>query len=342
MAKLLLTGGCGFLGRFLVEELLSADSPLPIETLRVFDVSDYHGPSDSRIEVVKGNVCNQDALNEACKGMDIVVHAAAVVDWGTHPPSEVFRVNTGGTENVISACHREGVRILAFTSSLDAVLGGSALVDVDESIPYPDDPPNMYCKSKSEAEKLVIAANSPQLKTVILRPAEIWGEGDPFHIGSLVGMAKGGFYVRIGNGKGKSQHVYAGNMATAVIQAVSSLLHGNEKPAGQTYFITDGEPENFFLFYTRIVEAAGFRIWPKNLWIPRPLAYVIGASAELGALIMRPFMMINPKFSRFAVKYTCLDYTFKSHKAVRDFGFTPKYTEEQAFSRTVDYYRKMV
>jgi hypothetical protein len=63
--------------------------------------------------------------------------------------------------------------------------------------------------------------------------ADIWGEGDPFHIGSLIDMAKGGFYVRIGNGSSKSQHVNAGNMAVAHIQAARALIDGNSRVGGQ-------------------------------------------------------------------------------------------------------------
>ena len=177
------------------------------------------------------------------------------------------------------------------------------------------------------------------MKTVSLRPADIWGEGDPFHIGSLVEMAKGGFYVRIGDGSSKSQHVYAGNMAVAHIQAAKALLDGNSFITGKVYFITDSNSSNFFHFYDAIVTAAGFRIWPKNLWIPRPLAYAMGAMTEFSALLIRPLKKINPKFSRFAVVYTCSDFTFSSEKAVKDFGFKPKYSKAEAFRRTVAYYK---
>jgi nucleoside-diphosphate-sugar epimerase len=340
MIKILLTGGCGFLGGFIVNELLLADCPLDAEKLRVLDLAGYQGPSDPRVEFVRGDVTDPETVKKACAGMDLVIHTAAVVDWGTHPPDEVLRVNAGGTANIIDACRQSGVKALVFTSSLDAVLGSGALVDVDETLPYPPDPPNTYCISKAEAEKLVAAANSNELRTVILRPAEIWGAGDPFHLGTLLKMARGGFYVKIGNGLGKSQHVYAGNMAWAAIQASMALLEGNRRTGGEAYFITDGDPSNFFEFYTGILKAAGIRIWPENFRIPYGIAYSMGAAAEFGAMLIRPVKKVNPGFSRFAVKYTSLDYTFGSDKAARDFGFKPKYSQEEAMRRTVEYYRK--
>jgi sterol-4alpha-carboxylate 3-dehydrogenase (decarboxylating) len=339
MMSLLLTGGSGFLGKFLVAELLEPDSPLKLKTLRIFDMAPYKGPADPRIEFIRGDVLDREALNKACIGIDVVMHLAAIVDWGTHPPEKVFAVNTTGTANVIDACMADGVKALVFTSSLDAVFGGEPLVNIDENLPYPAEYPNMYCRSKAEAEKLVAAANGKALKTVTLRPADIWGEGDPFHIGSLMDMAKGGFYVRLGDGKTKSQHVYAGNMAVAHIQAASALLEGNECVPGQAYFITDSEGTNFFHFYDAIVAAAGYKIWPKDLWIPRRLALTLGALSEFTASLIRPLIKMNVKLSRFAVTYTCSDFTFSSDKAKNDFGFELKYSAEEAFRKTVEYYR---
>ncbi|MFZ4571340.1 MAG: NAD-dependent epimerase/dehydratase family protein [Bacteroidales bacterium] len=335
---ILLTGGSGFLGKFIVAELLSPDSPLPLKSLSIFDQAEFKGSADPRIEFIRGDILDQKALNEACKGMDVVLHSAAIVDWGTHPPEEVFAVNTGGTANVIEACRVNGVKALVYTSSLDAVFGGKPLVNIDESTPYPTEYPNAYCKSKGEAEKLISAANCESLRTVSLRPADIWGEGDPFHIGSLVDMAKGGFYVRIGDGTAKSQHVYAGNMAVAHLQAAKALLEGKSCISGKAYFITDSPGSNFFHFFDAIVAASGFRIWPENLWIPRTVAYALGALTELSALLIRPFKKINVKFSRFAVIFTCNEYTFNSENAIKDFGFRPKYGREDAFRRTVEFY----
>ena len=66
MVNFLLTGGSGFLGKFLISELLSPGSPLQLKTLRVFDTVPYNGPADPRIEFIPGNVLDREALNKAC------------------------------------------------------------------------------------------------------------------------------------------------------------------------------------------------------------------------------------------------------------------------------------
>ncbi|MCX6245110.1 MAG: NAD-dependent epimerase/dehydratase family protein [Bacteroidetes bacterium] len=340
MTKILLTGGSGFLGRAIVAELTDPSSPLKFSHLRVFDLKEYSGPEKDLMEFISGDIRDYSAVLEACRGMDMVIHSAAVVDWGTKSDEEIFSVNFRGTENVLKACTELNIRHLVYTSSLDAIFGGKPLVNIDETIAYPEKHPNSYCRSKYLSEKLVLEANNGAISTCVLRPSDIYGEGDPFHVGSLIDMAKGGFYVRLGNGKSKSQHVYVRNMAYAHLLAAHALLSGNKAVPGNAYLITDGPGHNFFHFFDRIVEGAGYRIWPKNLWLPRDFAMMVGFFSEMIAVAARPVKRYTPKMSRFAVIYTCTDFTFSSEKAKRDFGFVPKYSAEEAFERTVSFYKK--
>jgi nucleoside-diphosphate-sugar epimerase len=296
--------------------------------------------ADPRIEFFKGDVRDKKSVSAACKGIDLVIHTAAIIDWGTKTDEEIYGVNTGGTQNVTEACKEHGIRYLVYTSSLDAVYSGKPLVSIDESQPYPETHRTSYCRSKALAEQIVTRETNSHLKTVILRPSDIYGEADPYHIASLVNMAKGGFYVRLGNGKAKTQHVYVGNMAYAHLQAAHALMNGSDHISGNAYFITDSPGANFFKFFDQVVEGIGHKIWPKNFWIPRPIAYVMGSISEFTAVLMRPIKKYQPKFSRFAVTYTCTEYTFNSDKAARDFGFKPKYSPEEALRRTIEFYKK--
>jgi sterol-4alpha-carboxylate 3-dehydrogenase (decarboxylating) len=209
---------------------------------------------------------------------------------------------------------------------------------MDETTPYPKHHPNAYCRSKAEAEKLVRSADGNGLRTICLRPADIYGEGDPFHIGSLIEMAEKGFYVRIGDGSSKCCHVYVGNVAAAHIQAATALANGRLSLGGNVYLITDAPPSNFFSFFDYILLEAGYRLQPPNVWLPQWLMYIGGCIAEFAALLIRPFIRKNPRLSRFAVTYTCSDIVFSSVKAKEDFNFTPKYSQDEALRRTVAYY----
>jgi nucleoside-diphosphate-sugar epimerase len=152
-------------------------------------------------------------------------------------------------------------------------------------------------------------------------------------------MAKSGFYVRLGNGTSRCQHVYVGNVASAHLQLAKSLLDGNPAAEGGVYFITDPGSHNFFTFFDRIVVDSGYRIWPKNLWIPYGIAHLMASVSEGIAYLWRPIKHYHPKFSRFAVDYTCTDFTFTSQKAQREFAYIPKYGLEESIIRTVEFYR---
>jgi nucleoside-diphosphate-sugar epimerase len=338
---ILVTGGSGFLGKSIVKELLDHDSPINPFEIRVFDIKPYNVIKNDKVTFIQGDIRNYSELEKAFKGVSLVIHSAAIIDWGTQPESVVFDINTKGTENVIKACLKNKVSYLVYTSSLDAVFTGKPLVNIDESQPYPVKPQTSYCSSKIEAEKLVKAACSEKLKTCILRPSDIYGEEDPYHIGSLIDMAKTGFYVRLGNGKSKCQHVYVGNMAHAHVLAANALLQNNEKIIGNAYLITDGPGSNFFTFFDQIVAGAGYKIFPKNLWIPRGIAFAMGSISEFVAWLVSPIKKYNPKFSRFAVIYTCNDFTFTSNHAKTDFGWQPKYSTPEAIENTINYYKKL-
>ncbi|HUM46595.1 MAG TPA: NAD-dependent epimerase/dehydratase family protein [Chitinophagales bacterium] len=338
--NILVTGGAGFLGSTIVNELLDPNVPLRVQSVTILGLKDNPGFSDGRVRYIQGDICNPGAINKACEGIDLVIHTAAIVDWGTKSPREVYRVNVEGTKNIIAACRQNNVSMLIYTSSLDVVMTGKPLVNIDETQPYAVNHLNMYCESKCLAEQLVLSANSAQLKTCALRPADIWGERDPYHIPPLIQMAKSGFYTRIGNGRALSQHVYSGNMAWAHVLAAKALAEGNKEVQGKAYFITDSTGSNFFSFFDEIILKSGYKIRPKNLWLPKGFAYFLGTVSEYIAFVVRPFKYYTPKFSRFAVTYTCTDFTFTAEKARKDFAFVPKYSKEEAMERTVGFFRR--
>jgi nucleoside-diphosphate-sugar epimerase len=124
------------------------------------------------------------------------------------------------------------------------------------------------------------------------------------------------------------------------VLAAKALAEDNHKLAGSAYFITDGPGCNFFTFFDEIITGSGYKIWPKNFRLPHWLAYFLGTVSEYLARLIRPIKHYNPRLSRFAVMYICTDFTFTSEKARRDFGFSPKYSKEEAFRNTVRFFSK--
>ncbi len=331
---ILITGAAGFLGGAIIRELQRPDAVLQAGEIRAVDVRPVEHDG---VVAAKADVRNPDDLRAVCEGVDLVFHCAAIIDWGQHPESLLEAVNSAGTDNVINACRAAGVRALVATSSEDVVYTGEPIRDGDESLPYPSRYVNAYCRTKTEAERAVIAANG-DLRTAAIRPCGMWGEGDPYHIGSLVEMARRGMLFRVGDGSAHFQHVYVGNVAHGHLLAGRALLDDQDPAAaGQVYFITDFPAQNFFDYLQPVIEGTGLQM--RSTRLPKALMYSVGVAMELSAWLLRPIYRFNPVVSRFAVDFVTQDFTFVSDKAARDLGYAPIYSEEEAFARTIEYFR---
>ncbi len=376
-AVVLITGGSGFLGHALVQELLKDSEHggvLPVRELRIYDRCAGGHRDEPRVVCIEGDIRSLDSLRHAFRDVDAVFHCAAVVDWGRQPDRLLEEVNVEGTDNVIQACCDAGVETLVHTSTLDVVYTGKPIVDGDETLPYPEHHVDTYGRTKAQAERRVIAANnrplsrgvvtddrkppkatvtddgkpqqgsepqSPHLRTVVIRPCSIFGERDPYHVAPLVRMARKGLLVRIGDGTARSQFVYVGNVAHAMVLAARNLLLGPGNAAGQVYFITDGAPANFFDFLAPFVEATGTAMPSWSRRVPRKPMLALGAALEGSARLLRPLVSFQPTITRFAVDYVTLDFTFRSDKAARELGYEPCYGEAEAIERTKAYFREL-
>ena len=129
----LVTGGGGFLGRYIVEQLLARG-----DRVRSFGRGAYPELAEVGVEVVRGDVRNRDAMVCACQGIDCVFHSAAVAGIGG-PWRKFYDVNVLGTTNVLEACREHGVPRLVFTGSPSAIFAGEDQCGVNESVPYGTD-----------------------------------------------------------------------------------------------------------------------------------------------------------------------------------------------------------
>ncbi|HJL15704.1 MAG TPA: NAD-dependent epimerase/dehydratase family protein [Sandaracinaceae bacterium LLY-WYZ-13_1] len=330
------TGGSGYLGRTLVEQLLTRSDALAPREVRVFDRAPSRHGDRPGLRAIRGDVRSLRGVREAVRGADLVFHCAATVDWGRVSDRELEAVNVGGTETVLEACRREGVGAVVHTSSIDAVYGGDPVIDGDETLPYPIRYPSTYGRTKAESERRALDANDGALRTTVVRPCCIFGEADPWHARPLLEMAERGRLIRIGDGRARSQWSYVGNVAHLHRLAGASLLAPEAKAAGERYFVTDVEPANFFAFLAPFLEAAGHRM-PR--WsLPRAPLYALGATFEGAArLVPEPFRP-KPTLTRFAVDFVTQDFTIRTDKAALELGYRPLYPPDEALARTTAWY----
>src|SRR5262249_3955480 len=157
-------GGGGFLGGAIVRLLLARG-----DQVRTFSRSRYTHLGELGVEQVSGDLADAADVARAVVGCDTVFHVAAKAGvWGLF--RDYHRVNVIGTANVLAACREHGVARLVYTSTPSVVHHGGDLEGVDESLPYPRHFEAAYPKTKAAAERMVLAANGPELATVALRP----------------------------------------------------------------------------------------------------------------------------------------------------------------------------
>ena len=319
----LVTGGGGFLGRYIVEQLVARG-----DQVRVFSRQRYPELEALGVESQTGDLQDASAVASACVGMDVVFHAAALPGiWGTW--KSFHGINTLGTNNVIEGCRRHGVRRLVFTSSPSVVYDGHDHLGADESLPYATKFLCHYPRSKALAEQAVLSANGVDgLATCALRPHLIWGPRDTQLIPRLIDRAQRGQLRRVGDGKNLISTVYVENAARAHLQAADALTLASPV-AGQAYFINEPEPVNLWDWVNTLLDRAGLP--PVTKSIPAGAATAVGAVLEgIYGLLGIPS---EPRMTRFLASQLSRSHWYQVDKARRDFGFEPKVSVEDGLRK---------
>ncbi len=167
--KVLVTGGAGYVGCVVAEELLAAGHAVRVfDNLRKGGAGLLHLLANPQMELVAGDVRDAPALRRAAADADVLIHLAAVVGYPAceRDPWQAREVNVDGTINVIAA--RSDSQPVIFPSSLSnygSVPGG---VCTEEMEPQPI---TLYGASKLEAEQRLREAGN----VVVLRPATAFG-----------------------------------------------------------------------------------------------------------------------------------------------------------------------
>ncbi len=320
----LVTGGGGFLGRYIVEQLRARG-----DRVRCFSRQRYPVLEALGVECVQGDIQDREAVKSACRGIEMVFHVAALPGiWG--PRQQFFGVNTIGTTNVIKACQALGVRRLIYTSSPSVVHDGRPHENADESLPYPQRYLSYYPHSKALGEQAVLAANDPrQLLTVALRPHLIWGPRDNHLIPRLIRRAKSGRLRQVGDGNNLISVTYVENAAAAHLQAAAALTRSSPV-AGQAYFINEPEPVNLWKWVDDLLERAGLSAVNKS--VSGSTAHRIGHLLELTNRLMR--LSGEPAMTRFLAAELSEHHYYSIEKARRDFGYEPLVSMEKGLRRT--------
>ncbi len=323
----LVTGGGGFLGRYICEQLIARG-----DRVRSFGRGAYPELEAIGVEVVRGDICDLRAVIDACDSVDCVYHVAARPGV-VAKPEPYYETNTSGTLYVIEACQRCGVSSLVYTSSPSVTFAGRPQEGVDESvalgIEWLGKHKSYYSHSKAQAEWYILFANCENLRTCALRPHLIWGPRDQHLIPRLLARAKSGRLRRVGDGENLVDMIYVENAAQAHLQAADALAEENSPVAGKAYFLSQGEPVNCWNWINEILALADLP--PVRKSISYKGAWRIGALLERVYELLR--LPGEPPMTRFVAAQLATSHWFDISAARRDFGYSPRVSTEEGMRR---------
>ncbi|MHC1557769.1 NAD-dependent epimerase/dehydratase family protein [Actinomycetospora sp. C-140] len=323
--KVLVTGGGGFLGGAVVDALLARGTEVTSLARGA-----YPGLEARGVRTLRGDLADPVAAHAAVAGQDVVVHVAAKAGlWGRD--AEFHHSNVDGTRVLLDACRDTGVGRFVFTSTPSVVHRGGDIAGGDESLPYAEHYDSAYPRTKAEAERLVLAANGPDLATTALRPHLVWGPGDTQLVPRILARARAGTLRLVGDGSAVIDTTYVDDAAAAHLDAVDRLAP-DAACAGRAYFVTSGDPRPVRDLIDGILRAGGLA--PVTGTVPRPVAVAAGAAVETAWRLLGELVDLGePPMTRFLARQLATTHWFDISAVRRDLGYRPRVDLDEGFAR---------
>lgn len=309
--NVLVTGASGFIGRYLVDDLVKHGYHVKALT-RQFSLK------IKGAEVVRGDITQPEQFLSAFDNVEAVFHNAAyATDYGKK--SEIYKSNIEGTINVAEACIEKGIKRIIYTGTA----GVYGFPNTNEEITEKSakKPLNTYHKSKLEGEKIL--RNYKDLSVSVIRPPLVLGAGGKGTKVILERIKKGDM-IYIGTGDQYISLVHPKDVA----QCLRLALENDKRE----------DTFNVVSFICKIKElfneiAVQLDVGLPNKNVSYSLAYVAAFFSEI-------FATKEPSLTRFRVKSLGTTRRVSCDKAKKELGYEPKFNLQSTASDMVSWYRK--
>jgi nucleoside-diphosphate-sugar epimerase len=270
MAKVLVTGGAGFIGSNLVRGLL--DAAEDVRVLDNFSTGSRENLAGLEVEIVEGELRSYERVHNAVRGVEVVYHLGALgsVPRSVQDPLTSSAVNVEGTLNVLLAARDEGVRRVVFSSSSSIYGSAGKLPRTEEMAPDPISP---YGVAKLAAERYCVSFSRVYhgFETVVLRYFNVFGPRQsplsqyaavvPLFV-TAIGESRP--VTIFGDGEQSRDFTYVENVVDATIRAGSA-----PGASGRIFNVAAGTPGSVNLLAATIGTILG-RPVEKEYRDPRP------------------------------------------------------------------------
>tara|TARA_B100001250_G_scaffold143324_1_gene122648 strand:+ start:8180 stop:9172 length:993 start_codon:yes stop_codon:yes gene_type:complete len=323
--KILVTGGSGFVGRFLIQELLKDENNTIIAMYNNNFPPDSFGDPAYKVTWIKADIVKDD-LTDAINGIDTVFHLAGYssVSSSSLEMDRLHQVNVVGTRRVSEASASANVKQLIFVSSVAACEVGTDTV-CDEVNGYPV---TEYGLSKKRAEDLLIEDAIGSYELTILRPTALFGENHEGSILELVKKIQERRFVIFGSGQGITNFLYIRDFIDLLI-----LVKGNQRAYGQVFIASDN-PLHLSTLIKYILEALGSDL--RIIKVPVPVGYIAAQFFDIiSFLLQRPL-----PFSRRRLRAILNRTSYTNQKVKSILGYNCKYGVRKGLDTSISYYRQ--
>ncbi|KAL9094977.1 MAG: hypothetical protein Q9165_002579 [Trypethelium subeluteriae] len=332
-------GGCGLVGFHIVLHLLEEGCCGQITVVS-------RNPKENRlngVSYVQLDLINAQSVKKVIAEVkpEVIFHVAAprAID-GVNNTSIFFQTIVEGTQNVLEAATTSAaVKALVYTSTM-AVHVGYEHFDLTEDAPVWHENSNTfpYYKAKALADTMVLHANkaldeeSNGLRTATLRLPMCYGERDTQGIpGQLEAFKQGQTRIQLGNGQNCVEPLYAPNSAIAHVLTAKALLASQRtslspKVDGEAFFITNGDPQQFWAFSRRVWQLVGDKTQPDEITVVSgKVALTLSSMLEWAFYIFTLGFKKPPlNVTRLYIQYSIYNATYNIHKARTCLGYNPE------------------
>jgi nucleoside-diphosphate-sugar epimerase len=320
---ILLTGGSGFLGSHIAEQLDEAGAEV---RALVRPTSDTRFLSRlGNVTLVEGTMEDRGSLEKAASGVRGIIHAAALVK--ARSPARFHRVNAEGTRDLLEAAREVAPELTRFVLVSSLAASGPSSDGSPRPVDARPDPVTHYGRSKLAAEEFVREAGY-DFPVSIIRPPLIYGPRDR-EILTLFKAVQFGVLPMTGAPESRLSAVFAEDCAAACIKA----LHA-DVPSGSILPVEDGHTETLEELIGHVEVALGRRARIR-VPIPGPVLYLAALATEAaGFVTRRPVMLTRDKLNELRAAHWVCDAT----ETRRSLGWDPTVSFEAGAKRTAEWY----